>query len=62
MKKLFKGAMLGDRSSRWSVIAVVTAFLAHEIGSDKMPLFLTSGRRVQTSPDVENASIKLSNA
>src|SRR5439155_17993226 len=32
MKKLFKGAMLGDRSSRWSVIAVVTAFLAAGYG------------------------------
>src|SRR6266576_4925680 len=32
MKKLFKGAMLGDRSSRWSVIAVVTVFLAAGYG------------------------------
>jgi hypothetical protein len=32
MKKLFRGAMLGDRSSRWSVIAVVTAFLAAGYG------------------------------
>src|SRR5262245_14583050 len=32
MKKLFRGAMLGDRSSRWLVIAVVTAFLAAGYG------------------------------
>ena len=32
MKKAFRGAMLGDRSSRWSVIAVVTAFLAAGYG------------------------------
>ena len=32
MKMLFRGAMLGDRSSRWSVIAVVTAFLAAGYG------------------------------
>src|SRR5262245_34409957 len=32
MKKLFRGAMLGARSSRWSVIAVVTAFLAAGYG------------------------------
>ena len=32
MKKLFRGAMLGDRSSRWSVIAVVITFLAAGYG------------------------------